>query len=132
MRDWIKLKANYERNTETLMNTQIPTCLVLALDRNPILPPDSKHHLISMKVLTYMTTKFSVLEGMSPNITGTHKQTIPVTTRNIRPIFARAERNTRQPRYISQTSKRGNHQGPDETRRNVADIIKICESRQVR
>ena len=41
------------------------------------------------------------------------------------PPTNRAERNTRQPRYISpyrtQTSRRGNHQGPDETRRNVAD-----------
>ena len=37
----------------------------------------------------------------------------------------RAERNTWQPRYTSpyrtQTSRRGNHQGPDETRRIVAD-----------
>ena len=47
----------------TLMNTQIPTCLVLALERNPMLPPDSKHLLISMKVLTYITTKCSVLGG---------------------------------------------------------------------
>ena len=41
------------------------------------------------------------------------------------PPTNRAERNTRQPRYTSpyrtQTSRRGNHQGPDETRRIVAD-----------
>ena len=49
-------------------------------------PPDSNHHLISMKVLTYMTTKCSILEGMFPNITRVHKQTIPVSTRNIRPL----------------------------------------------
>ena len=50
------------------------------------LPPYSKYHLISMKVLKYMTTKCSVLENMSPNITRVHKQTTPVTTRNIRPL----------------------------------------------
>ena len=42
------------------------------------------------------------------------------------PSTNRAERNTWQPRYTSpyrtQTSRRGNHQGPDETRRIVADI----------
>ena len=41
------------------------------------------------------------------------------------PPTNRAERNTWQPRYTSpyrtQTSRRGNHQGPDETRRSVAD-----------
>ena len=41
------------------------------------------------------------------------------------PPTNRAERNTWQPRYTSpyrtQTSRRGNHQGPDETRRIVAD-----------
>ena len=41
------------------------------------------------------------------------------------PPTNRADRNTSQPRYIStyrtQTSRRGNHQGPDETLRNVAD-----------
>ena len=41
------------------------------------------------------------------------------------PPTNRPERNTRQPRYTSpyrtQTSRRGNHQGPDETRRSVAD-----------
>ena len=49
-------------------------------------PPDSKHHLISRKVLTYMTIKCSVLEDMSPSSTSVHKQMIPVTTRNIRPL----------------------------------------------
>ena len=39
-----------------------------------------------MKVLAYITTKCSVLEGRSPNITRVHKQTIPVTIRNIRPL----------------------------------------------
>ena len=41
------------------------------------------------------------------------------------PPTNRAERNTWQPRHTSpyrtQTSRRGNHQGPDEIRRSVAD-----------
>ena len=41
------------------------------------------------------------------------------------PPTNRAERNTWQPRYTSpyrtQTCRRGNHQGPDETRRSVTD-----------
>ena len=55
-------------------------------------------------------------QGPQPDDTSDHTQYPPTN---------RVDRNTRQPRYSSpyrtQTSRRGNHQGPDETRRNVAD-----------
>ena len=55
-------------------------------------------------------------QGLQTDDTSDHTQYPPTN---------RAERNTRQPRYTSpyrtQTSRRGNHQGPNDTRRSVAD-----------